>query len=637
MFKLNQNGISLIEVMVAAGISSVIALGTMKINENAQKGMRSVATKAELSSYISQRFPNMLEDNAVCLAAWDVNNDGNPGDNINLAAGNTMPIAGIYANGITLAETGERLPSTSGEYNVDGLTLSRINDTSCEVIFDLSRNDNAAGANKIGARNKRERVPLACSWNGAPNLMISCSTESTALGRWDYDTIGGVEWLENPFKSAVIGDYDTAGPDSPSPPARFVITPNAVSTPWGIPALMDAVGIPANYVVRWGNERAEDNGVGMWGQGDCINLATAGNAGTPFMETCDAAGTTIRNSLTVESGGLTVTAGGADITGNTDVNGNLHATGTGRIDGATDINNTLTVDGLTTINHHLVVAGANRDLSVGRNATITRDLTVGRHADIDDDLSVGRDATITRDLAVNRHLNVDDNLTVNGSSTHNSGLTVTGGLANLNNGLTVNGAVTNLNNGLSVNSSNTSLGGSLAVSGTASVNNTIYTVGEAVFDGGFRSFADSEVHGNLWVSGTVTSSDVNLKEEIKPIDKSLESILSLQPVRYFWKDRGLRGEKEQFGFIAQEVQTVYPELVSENKDGNFLGVNYVGLIAPIVDSIKTLYFKIAKLFSEVEDNQREIASIKEENKKLKAENEELKKQMLRIEKALNLE
>ena len=104
MFKLNQNGISLIEVMVAAGISSVIALGTMKINENAQKGMRSVATKAELSSYISQRFPNMLEDNAVCLAAWDVNNDCNPGDNINLAAGNTMPIAGIYANGITLAE-----------------------------------------------------------------------------------------------------------------------------------------------------------------------------------------------------------------------------------------------------------------------------------------------------------------------------------------------------------------------------------------------------------------------------------------------------------------------------------------------------------------------------------------------------
>ena len=75
-------------------------------------------------------------------------------------------------------------------------------------------------------------------------------------------------------------------------------------------------------------------------------------------------------------------------------------------------------------------------------------------------------------------------------------------------------------------------------------------------------------------------------------------------------------------------------MVAENKDDNYLGVNYVGLIAPIVDSIKALYFKVAKAFSRVEENKREIASIKEENKKLKEENEELKARVLRIEKAL---
>jgi len=621
---LNQNGISLVEVMVAAGISSVIALGTMKINENAQKGMRSVATKAELSSYLSQRFPNALQDNGICLAAWDINNDNAPGDVVNLVAGNDVQVDGVYANGTALAELNEVLPATSGEFVVADLRLLRNNDTSCELLFNLSRNDGAA-SNKLGGRDKAVRVPLACAWNGA-NVMISCSTESTSLGRWDYDTIGGVEWLENSFKSAVIGDYDTAGPNSPFPPARITVVRNdAVSTNWS-GALEEAIGLPENYVLRWGNERAVGQGVGLWGEAGCIRFGTAADAATPFLTACNAAGTSIRNGLTVQNGGLTVSGGGANIIGNTSIGGNISATGTATVAGATNLMNSLTVAGPATVNNTFRATGnstfdnnvtvGNRvttqtldvvqDADIGTNAVIgqtttTRDLVATR------DTNVGRDLSVTRDTNLGRHLTVSNNLSVGGNTTLNGTLTV---------------------------NSNTTTRQLRVDSASATIDHWIHTGGTAKFMGGFKSMDDSSVTGNLWVSGTVTSSDANLKEEIRPIDQSLENILSLHPVRYFWKDRALRGETEQFGFIAQEVQQVYPELVAENKDDNYLGVNYVGLIAPIVDSIKALYFKVAKAFSGVEENKREIASIKEENKKLKEENEELKARVLRIEKTL---
>jgi Chaperone of endosialidase/Domain of unknown function (DUF5011) len=122
------------------------------------------------------------------------------------------------------------------------------------------------------------------------------------------------------------------------------------------------------------------------------------------------------------------------------------------------------------------------------------------------------------------------------------------------------------------------------------VNNASTTV-FAVFDG-----------GNAQLSGTLTqSSDARLKTNIQSLDAStsLAAIDSLTPVDYDWLDPN-KGGTRQYGFIAQQVQQVFPNLVSTTSataltpDGT-LGLNYIGLIAPIVEAIQTLSAEVSSL------------------------------------------
>ena len=80
-------------------------------------------------------------------------------------------------------------------------------------------------------------------------------------------------------------------------------------------------------------------------------------------------------------------------------------------------------------------------------------------------------------------------------------------------------------------------------------------------------------------------SDIRLKKEFKNLSNSLQSIASLKGYNYY-----LRNEKNtnlQTGFIAQEIQKVFPELVNKGSDG-YLSVDYVGLIPHLVESVKSL-------------------------------------------------
>jgi hypothetical protein len=58
-------------------------------------------------------------------------------------------------------------------------------------------------------------------------------------------------------------------------------------------------------------------------------------------------------------------------------------------------------------------------------------------------------------------------------------------------------------------------------------------------------------------------SDIRLKENITELPSQLPNILALKPCEFDYKD----GSGHQIGFIAQEIQEVYPDAVSETKDG----------------------------------------------------------------------
>ena len=69
-----------------------------------------------------------------------------------------------------------------------------------------------------------------------------------------------------------------------------------------------------------------------------------------------------------------------------------------------------------------------------------------------------------------------------------------------------------------------------------------------------------------------TASAARFKKEIKPMNKTSESILALRPVTFRYKtdSKGVA----QFGLIAEEVAAINPDLVVRDKNGEIYSVRY---------------------------------------------------------------
>ena len=93
-----------------------------------------------------------------------------------------------------------------------------------------------------------------------------------------------------------------------------------------------------------------------------------------------------------------------------------------------------------------------------------------------------------------------------------------------------------------------------------------------------------DVSGDIGYSGSiVNTSDRRLKERINPLEKSLEKLLAVRGVNFYWKDKSI-SDKEQIGVIAQEIEKIFPNLVVNGKD--YKSVHYVALIPVLIESIK---------------------------------------------------
>ena len=119
-----------------------------------------------------------------------------------------------------------------------------------------------------------------------------------------------------------------------------------------------------------------------------------------------------------------------------------------------------------------------------------------------------------------------------------------------------------------------------------------------------------DVVGDINYTGTITDvSDRRLKENITDLTDSLSKVSQLQGKLYtLIAERGSEEDTTEYGFIAQDVQNVFPEAVKvvqkyavdENgqpteEEINYLGVSYIQLIAPIVEAIKELKAELDEL------------------------------------------
>jgi len=100
--------------------------------------------------------------------------------------------------------------------------------------------------------------------------------------------------------------------------------------------------------------------------------------------------------------------------------------------------------------------------------------------------------------------------------------------------------------------------------------------------------------GGITVTGTVTeTSDIALKEDIKPLSNSLSNLKQLNGYSYKFKETGIKA----LGLTAQDVEKVYPDLVSGEEGQK--GLNYSGLIAPLIEAVKELSTEIETLKTKV--------------------------------------
>lgn len=116
------------------------------------------------------------------------------------------------------------------------------------------------------------------------------------------------------------------------------------------------------------------------------------------------------------------------------------------------------------------------------------------------------------------------------------------------------------------------------------------------------------VQGRALANAWDLASDMRLKTDIRPLDSELASLSRLQGVRFRWKDKE-SNPGENIGFLAQNVMSVYPELVRQH-DNDFLSVNYSGLIAPIIAGVNELNVELEKQKQKTEELKRQVEKLK---------------------------
>ena len=129
------------------------------------------------------------------------------------------------------------------------------------------------------------------------------------------------------------------------------------------------------------------------------------------------------------------------------------------------------------------------------------------------------------------------------------------------------------------------------------------------YNGAVQNRCDLAVYGDVKAYSFITNSDSTLKDNIAPLSSALTNVTQLNAKTYNWKDEQLfevptpvdtldmpsaypyptysTNPEKQIGLIAQELETVYPELVSADSNG-IKSIDYMGLVPVLIEAVKEL-------------------------------------------------
>ena len=124
-------------------------------------------------------------------------------------------------------------------------------------------------------------------------------------------------------------------------------------------------------------------------------------------------------------------------------------------------------------------------------------------------------------------------------------------------------------------SGNITTGGNIVIPDSGNIGSTSDTDAITIANSGNVTFGqDVTVNGDV-----VISSDARLKSNIVSLGATLSKLLLIDGKSYE------KDGKQRIGVLAQEIQEVFPELVTED-DNEMLAVNYQGLVPVLINALK---------------------------------------------------
>lgn len=135
--------------------------------------------------------------------------------------------------------------------------------------------------------------------------------------------------------------------------------------------------------------------------------------------------------------------------------------------------------------------------------------------------------------------------------------------------------------------------------------------------------------GVIRASSYLYTSDARAKKSIHSIENALDQVTKLRGVRFTWKD----SDRDDIGFIAQEVKKVEPDLVEDSEA--LMSVKYGNISALLVEAIKEIKSMLDTLIGTDKALKEEIESLKGENSLLKSRLDAQELRMKRQDKILS--
>ena len=243
----------------------------------------------------------------------------------------------------------------------------------------------------------------------------------------------------------------------------------------------------------------------------------------------------------------------------------------------------LDISGNADIRDYLLIGGATYDpsfaLNVSGDTHVSGNIDISGNADIRDYLLIGGatyDPFYMLDVCGNTH--VSGNLDISGN-------------ADIRDYLLIGGATYDPSFALNV-SGDTLMDGNVSVTGSSNfANMSIFKSNVSI--GTDSTFTDVilNVSGNIECSGMLKtdeiaiSSDYRIKSNVQSLDETYV-VDDLKPVIYNKYDK----KQKEIGFLAHELQDIYPDLVTGCKDDedNMQKINYTSIIGILVNEIQNL-------------------------------------------------